>query len=161
MEEKERYKSAILYMSVMNYHLEMKYIAHWLWWEGETCYTQAIGEEQNGAGLEKSPFKHPDQAFWAGKLNAKPNKNAIIVTDCKLLPCIKDKGCAYRVPILAGQAFGSGIPIGIFCHNDYYFNNSGKMGYYTESGASQKEVDEAMKNMFKWDWDNESNGSTY
>lgn len=160
MEEKERYMSPVLYGNVLNYHQEMKYIAHWLWWDGDRCYTLAIGKEQDSAGLEKSPLRHPDQAFWAGKVIARPNENAIIVTDCKLLPCVKDNGCAYRVPRLIGERFGNGIPIGVFCHNDYV-KKAGKFGYFTQSGASQDAVDEAMTNMFEWDWDSDSDGETY
>lgn len=160
MEEKERYMSSVLYGNVVNYNHEMKYIAHWLWWVGDVCYTLAIGKEQDGAGLEKSPFKHPDQLFWEGKIIARPHKNAIIVTDCKLLPCVKDNGCAYRVPRLIGDKLGKGIPIGVFCHSDY-FKKAGKFGYYTESGATQGEIDEAMAEMFEWEWDQENDGQTY
>ncbi|STQ90744.1 hypothetical protein [Iodobacter fluviatilis] len=162
MEDKERYQASVLYSNVADYETGgVRYIAHWLWWEGSKCISHPIGAECGSAGLEKNSSKHPDQVFWSqSRLIARPNSKAIIVTDCKILPCSKDGGCAYRVPLLIERVFGSGIPIGVFSHNDYY-TKAGKFGYYTESGASQSDIDSAMGDIFTWDWDATSDGSTY
>jgi len=164
MDEKERYKASILFGNVSDYDTgAVRYIAHWLWWVGEECRSLAIGDEMEDAGLEKNSMKHPDQKFWnQKKLVGRPHKSAIIVTDCKLLPCSKPSGCAYRVPFLIGKLVGPGMPIGVFCHSDYAGGEGpGKYGYYTESGATNVQIDTAMTKIFKWDWDDESDGETY
>ncbi|WP_432723252.1 hypothetical protein R0381_001210 [Jeongeupia wiesaeckerbachi] len=162
MDEKERYQSPVLYGNVADYDTgPVRYIAHWLWWVGDACYSLAVGKEQGSAGLESSPLKHPDQKFWKQKtLIAKPHKSAIIVTDCKLLPCSKGSGCAYHVPFLVKARLGADIPIGVFCHSDYG-DGLGKFGYFTESGASIKDINSSMEDMFTWDWDADSDGATY
>lgn len=141
----------------------VKYIAHWIWWEGKHFKSIPIGNETEGFGLQKKASIHPDQVFWQQKgLKKRPTTDAAIVTDCKLLPCAKDiYSCAYRVPRLIEEMFGKGIPMATFCHNDNYFLSHGKMGYYTLSGATKTEVDEAMALIFMWDWDEIGDTSTY
>lgn len=165
MDEKERLFSPAFKFFSDNYPKpgSVKYIAHWVWWENNEFKSMKIGKEREGGGLVKLAEFHPDQLFWKeNTLKSMPAKNAAIVTDCKLLPCAKNgASCAYSVPTLVGKILGKGIPMAVFCHNDVWNSEKGQMGYYTESGASEDDVDDAMSRIFKWSWDKNGDTSTY
>jgi hypothetical protein len=131
-----------------------------MWWEKNVCKVQAIAAEADAAGLESSSSKHPDQTFWAQKLKARPNKNAAIVTDCKLLPCWKKnhQGCAHALPGIIGAKLGAGIPIACFAHAE---GMGQRQVFYTVSGASYSEIDEALGHVYTWEWDTDYDPTTY
>ncbi|HWU90093.1 MAG TPA: hypothetical protein VN253_22675 [Kofleriaceae bacterium] len=149
-----------LYDAVSDYDERMAFIAHWIWWEDDVCMVQAIAAEADAAGLEASSAKHPDQTFWKQKLTARPSKDAAIVTDCKLLPCVKShyQGCAHALPGIIGAKLGAGIPIACFGHAE---GLGQRQVFYTESGASRAEIDAALNHVYTWEWDPDYDPETY
>lgn len=158
---KVRAPVSALYRAVYDYDRRMAFIAHWIWWEGSTCKVLAIGSEEDAAGLESRSENHPDQTFWDQKnLEARPNRNAAIVTDCKLLPCVKSqyRGCAHALPGIIASKFGAGIPIACFGHAEALGE---RQVFYTVSGATRQEIDQALSNVYTWEWDDDYDPSTY
>jgi hypothetical protein len=158
---KERAPVAALYNAVSDYDSRMAFIAHWLWWEKKKLKVAPIAAEAGAVGLESDSSKHPDQTFFEQKLLKRPDPSAAIVTDCKLLPCVKknNAGCAHQLPILIGKAFGAGIPIAHFGHAEG--SNLTKLVYYTVSGASYSATNEALNHVYTWEWDSSYDPSTY
>lgn len=93
------------------------YIAHWVWFEDKKCKTLPISLEVSGN--ETAAIRHPDQTLWAQSFAARPNDSAIIVTDCRLMPCSGvSHDCTHAVPTLIFNFFGFGIPNYVFSHNE-------------------------------------------
>ena len=154
---REREKLTIFH-SVNDYTGRMAYVAHWLTPDGDGAFVaSAIGPEVDGAGLEAHPPKHPDQRFWKQKnLTKMPSESALIVTDCKLLPCDGDfTRCQYRVPALVAAKYGNGIPMAVFAHNEYRAGSTDtKWCYYTYSGASPSKVRQHIRaTLATWEWE--------
>lgn len=132
------------------------YIAHWVWFEDKKCNSLPISREMSGN--EKAAIRHPDQTFWAQPLAARPHASAVIVTDCRLMPCSGvDHDCTHAVPTLIFRAFGYGIPIYVFSHNER--GDKIGRGYKTFSVPSHAEVDTLLTpyREFTWHWAAETN----
>ncbi len=150
-----------LFEVVRDYNRRMAFIAHWIWHDEEGFHAVPVGEEQDAAGLESDASKHPDQTFWGQRrLNARPDPDAAIVTDCKLLPCTsvgvaRFAKCAYAIPRIVERVFEEGIPIACFAHADGYRGE--RLVYYTKSGAASEDIDHSLNNVYIWEWDDPRN----